>query len=353
MTQALGQMSGVLLALWGIVFLLLAAGLVWALRMEARRSRVRGRFAAWAVFRVLTLPLLALVLWLALQPARAVSGMEGLAYAYGGLLVLGPTLWFGSHVLLGWLQRPTLKAGESIEFAGFGLLFVLGPVLLVASLQAPVFLLAHAVEHGLRSATPSAAAAHRAGAMRRFHLGEGTELLSWSLHAPAGLRVERLEMFAGAWVDASHHALPTLCRMGEDLHLAWAADAPAPRLRVFWRDAGGPLRQSIIEPDRDSLSAAQAEPFVVRWQADGFDLPVPLSRFRIQPGWRRDDGSIEHGLLDEISSGEADRSRCVATYHVLPTVSTAGQLAVMRLRLWPSAPDLPDSFDFIAPIDEP
>jgi hypothetical protein len=195
MTQALGQMSGVLLALWGIVFLLLAIGLVWALRIEARRSRARGRFAAWVVFRVLTLPLLALVLWLALQPARAVSGMEGLAYAYGGLLVLGPTLWFGSHVLLGWLQRPTLKAGESIEFAGFGLLFVLGPVLLVASLQAPVFLLAHAVEHGLRSATPSAAAAHRAGAMRRFHLGEGTELLSWSLHAPAGLRVERLEMF--------------------------------------------------------------------------------------------------------------------------------------------------------------
>ena len=114
-------------ALWAVVSPAVLVAALVVLRLERRMFVARGRGASWWVVRLVSLPALAVVVAMVFGPARAVSGAEGLAVFYLLLPVVAPQLWFGVHLLAGWLASPRLSRGESAWIAGSGLLLLCPP----------------------------------------------------------------------------------------------------------------------------------------------------------------------------------------------------------------------------------
>lgn len=319
-------------ALWAVVSLALLVAALAVLRLERRMFVARGKGASWWVVRLASLPALAVVVAAVVGPARAVSGMEGLAVFYLLLLVVAPLLWFGVHLLAGWLASPRLSRGESAWIAGSGLMLLLCPPAVFTALQTPVFMISRQFDAAARASRPEMPLPHRADAAQRFRLGDTGVLVAQSLIAPPGVQVERVEALQGGhWSDIATQTHAYLCRNGDDLHLAWAdeGDLPPP-LRIFWRDAAGQARQSGFQTVQ---AGGPAQEFAVLWRDDGFDLPVPLSRDRVQPGWLAD-GTIRYrSLHDILQAGESPYHDCVMRGYRRVNADTEGPVAVVLLRI--------------------
>lgn len=249
-----------------------------ALRAERRRFSARGKVGAWLWVRLASLPIGLLAAGAVILLARAVSGPEALAAFYLLMFTLGPAVYFGLHWLAGRLARPALSAGEAAAIGGSGLLMVILPALL-ASMAAPwVFQAEQGAQQLQRSLAAETPLAHRILERRRFLLPDIGEVLTERWQAPPGVKVERVESeLGGEYLRADDSTGSILCRDGEDFHVFRLAARPAPRWRMYWRDAAGSLHRSdwTSAPPEASMEAVDLTPV---WTPDGFAFPVRIPR---------------------------------------------------------------------------
>lgn len=264
--------------IWSVLALaaLLLVGL--ALRAERRRFAARDKAGAWLWVRLASLPiglLAAAAVWL---PARAVHGPEALAALYLLMFSLGPLVYFGLHWLAGRMATPVLSAGESASIAGSGLLMVILPALLASMASPWVYQLdlgARQMQRSLAAETPRP---HRILERQRFLLSDIDEVLTEHWQAPSGVKVERIEWeLGGQYLQTGDSTGSILCRDGEDFHVFRRAADPAPRWRMYWRDAAGSLHRSdwTTSPTEAATPAATLVP---TWTQDGFVFPVRIPR---------------------------------------------------------------------------
>lgn len=264
--------------IWGALALvaLLLVGL--ALRAERRHFAARGKAAAWLRVRLASLPIAliaAAAVWL---PARAVHGPEALAAFYLLMFSLGPLVYFGLHWLAGRMTTPALSAGEAASIAGSGLLLVILPALLAGMASPWLYQLDMGARQMQRSLVAEAPLAHRILQRQRFLLPELGEVLTEHWQAPPGVRVERIEWeLGGQYLQTGDSTGSILCRDGEDFHVFRLAADPAPRWRMYWRDAAGSLQRSdwTSAPVEAGPSTAALTP---AWTQDGFAFPVRIPR---------------------------------------------------------------------------
>lgn len=121
-----------LIALYALLGLV---ALVFMLLWEYRRFARLGKQRAWLTVRMTTIPVGLATAALVVLPARATSGMEGLAVFYLALLFLAPAFWFGCHWLAGRCARPALTTGESAAIAASPILLALALAALAHVLQ--------------------------------------------------------------------------------------------------------------------------------------------------------------------------------------------------------------------------
>ena len=264
--------------IWSVLALgaLLLVGRV--LRAEGRRFAARGKASAWLRVRLASLPialLAAAAVWL---PARAVHGPEALAAFYLLMFSLGPLVYFGLHWLVGRMATPALTAGEAASIAGSGLLAVILPAYLAGMASPWVQQLGQGAQQVQRSLAAEAPLAHRIAERRRLLLPDIGEVLSEHWRAPPGIKVERIEWeLGGQYLQTGDSTGSILCRDGEDFHVFRLAADPAPRWRMYWRDAAAGLRRS----DWTSAPAEAANPAVAltpAWTQDGLAFPVRIPR---------------------------------------------------------------------------
>jgi hypothetical protein len=264
--------------IWSVLALaaLLLVGL--ALRAERRRFAARGKAGAWLWVRLASLPiglLAAAAVWL---PARAVSGPEALAAFYLLMFSLGPLVYFGLHWLAGRMATPALSAGESAAIGGSGLLMVILPALLASMASPWVYQLGQGAEQAQRGLATETPRPHRIQQPQRFLLPEIGEVFAEHWQAPPGVKVERIEWeLGGRYLQTGDSIGSILCRDGEDFHVFRRAADPAPRWRMYWRDAAGSLQRS----DWTTSPAEAATPAVTlapTWTQDGFAFPVRIPR---------------------------------------------------------------------------
>lgn len=323
------------MAIWSVFALLvLVAVLVAALR-ERRRYAAHGRAGAWLFVRLATLPIVALVVAIVMMTARAVGGPEALAALYLLAFTAGPLLYFGLHWMAGFVAGLARKDALAIGLSG--LLMVLLPLLLASLAQPWVFALARALEGtGTGADTHFSPVVerpprHQVVEQQRFILPEIGEVWTERWQAPAGVRIERVELnVRGQYVEVDSASSNYLCRSGEDVHVFWhAAVAPA-RWRVHWRDADGQRAYSdwTMTPP---LVAAVA--FTPEWLPDGFALPVRVPGSMINFTWMREDGREDSRRAQEDRFDASTNSGCV---QVLRRPVSAGQpqISGMGVRLW-------------------
>ena len=249
-----------------------------ALRAERRHFAARGKAAAWLRVRLASLPiglLAAAAVWL---PARAVSGPEALAAFYLLMFSLGPLVYFCLHWLAGRMATPALSAGESATIGGSGLLLMILPAFLAGMASPWVHQLGQSAQQAQRSLAAETPLAHRILDRRRFLLPDIGEVLAEYWQAPPGVKVERIEWeLSGQYLQTGDSTGSILCRDGEDFHVFRPAAEPAPRWRMYWRDAADGRHRS----DWTSVLAEVAAPAATLgpvWTQDGFAFPVRIPR---------------------------------------------------------------------------
>ena len=264
--------------IWSVLALGALVAVAFALRAEHRRFAARGKAGAWLGVRLASVPiglLAAAAVWF---PALAVSGPEALAAFYLLMFSLGPLVYFGLHWLAGRMTTPALSAGEAAAIGGSGLLLVILPAFLAGMASPWVHQLGMGVRQMQRGLAVEAPLAHRILQPQRFLLPEIGEVLSEHWQAPPGVRVERIEWeLGGQYLQAGDSTGSILCRDGEDFHVFRLAANPAPRWRMYWRDAAGSLQRSdwTSAPVEAGPPTAALTP---AWTQDGFAFPVRVPR---------------------------------------------------------------------------
>lgn len=338
--HAYAQLDTFGLVFWWAVLIALVVFIVGLLTVERRMFAGRGKGGSWWFVRLCALPILAAVVAAVLLPSRATAGPEALAVFYILLFSLAPLLWFGLHGFAGWLASPRLSRGESMWLAGSGLMLLLIPPGVVSALQTPYFTLSRLMDKAVVSMAAEAPLPHAVSPVRRLSLGEAGELHAQTLEAPAGVRVERIEtMSGGHWADTATQTHSWFCRDGDNLHLAWRPGNATPTLRLHWRDATQRLGLSLFQA-ADPAPAPPADDFTIAWRPDGFDLPVALSRDRVQLRWSGQSPGYFRSL-DALQPGETFVDDCVMPGYRRVAARSEGPVAAVQLILQSDAPGLP------------
>ncbi|MBN8759617.1 MAG: hypothetical protein BGO61_04535 [Thiobacillus sp. 65-69] len=346
-TPMLDAMGSVAIALWGLLFIVMLAGIALLLRTEKRQYERRGKGRSWLWMRILALPMLAISAAATMLPARAVSGMEALGLFYFGLLVVAPLAWFGLHLLAGRLQSPRLTRGESLGLAVSGLAVLLVPALLISSAQGPIHTVSYLAKIRAFDRTPESPLALTAQPVQLLRLGDSGVLYAQALTAPAGIRLARVEMRTGEhWHDTATLRYPLLCRDGNDLHLAWPEGMQPSPLRIHWQDSQGQPHQARFETGNMPAGTARHD-FALRWREDGFDLPVPLARDLLQIGWHHPvDGALHYRSLDMLQPGETFADDCVKPGYRRVAWQQEGPVSGVILRFHPPLPAAPWQIEY-------
>ena len=330
-----GSMPPTILAIWSVFALLMVIAVLVAVLYERRRYAAQNKAGAWLFVRLATLPIAAAGAAAVVIPARAIGGPEALAAFYLLAFTAGPLVYFGLHWLAGFVAGLARKDALAIGLSG--LLMVLVPVLLANRVQPWVFDLARAMD-GTGAAPGSNFSPgvkrpplHQVVEQQRFTLPEIGEVWTERWQAPAGVRVERVELdVRGQYVEVDSASSNYLCRSGEDVHVFWhGAVAPA-HWRVHWRDADG---QRAYSDWTMTPPAAAAVAFTPEWLPDGFALPVRVPSSMVTYTWMRENGREDsRGALDQ-RQGASTSSACV---HTLRRAVTAEQpqISGMGVRLW-------------------
>lgn len=322
--------------IWGALALaaLLLAGL--ALRAERRRFAARGKGAAWLRVRLASLPIVLLAAAAVWLPARAVHGPEALAAFYLLMFSLGPAVYFGLHWLAGRMARPALSAGEAAAIAGSGLLLVLLPAYLAGMASPWVHQLGLGAQQLQRGRAAEAPLAHRILQRQRFVLPDIGEVLTEHWQAPPGVKVERIEWeLGGQYLQTGDSTGSILCRDGEDFHVFRLAAAPAPRWRMYWRDAADGLRRSDWT-SAPAEATTQASTLAPAWTQDGFAFPVRIPRDFVSVERRWASGKVSQSGALEGQAFPAPTDTCLPTPYRNRDAESV--LTGIAIRMW-----LPDA----------
>lgn len=264
--------------IWGVLALgaLLTIGL--ALRAERNRFAARGKAGAWLWVRLASLPIALLAAGAVILLARSISGPEALAAFYLLIFTLGPLIYFGLLWLAGLMATPALSASESAAMGGSGLLIVILPAMLASMASPWVYQLGQGAQQVQRSLATETPLAHRIQKRQRFLLSDIGEVLTEHWQAPPGVTVERVEWeLGGQYLQTGDSTGSILCRDGEDFHVFRQAAGPAPRWRMYWRDATDRLHRSdwTSNPPEATALASTLTPV---WSPDGVAFPVRIPR---------------------------------------------------------------------------
>jgi len=302
--------------------LALVALVLW---LEFRYFRRRQQAGAWLALRLVSMLAAPLALAAVVLPARAVSGMEGLAVFYGSLLTLAPLIWFGAHLGAGRLLG--LGRGRSLALSLSGLLLFGLPGAALFQASGPLEAAARHQEDNPPG--PGEPLAHTVGPVQRFQMPGVGLVFAQSLIAPPGLRLERLDLRAGElWHDSAGVSQSRFCRQGADVHLLWSSNEPAPWLRLHWVDADG---QRHAAPHRPQPQDGPATDFTVAFRDDGFDVAAPVARYRANFALARNAGGgwSHMALLNAEQPGEDPRGCLMPGYQRIRWQSEGPVLAVM------------------------
>lgn len=285
--------------IWSVLALGALLLVALALRAERCRFAARGKASAWLQLRLTSLPIgliAAAAVWL---PARAIHGPEALAAFYLLMFSLGLLVYFGLHWLAGRMATPSLSAGESAAIGGSGLLMVILPALLASMASPWVHQLDLGAQHMQRGLAAESPLAYRIADRRRLLLPDIGEVLTEHWQAPPGVKVERIEWERGGqYLLATDSTGSILCRDGEDFHVFRLAADPAPRWRMYWRDAeGSPHRSDWTAGPAEATT--QASLLTPMWTQDGFAFPVRIPRDLVIVERRWASGKVlQSGALD-------------------------------------------------------
>lgn len=296
---------------WASAAALVLAAVLLVLWLEGRHFRRQRKAGSWLALRMVSLLAAPLAVLAVLGPARAVSGMEGLAVFYGLLFTVAPLLWFGSHLGVGRRLTPALSTGECMALSLSGLLLFGLPGFALFQAAGPLEAAArHHEDNPPQPGTP-VPLAHAVQPLQHFDMPVAGTVFAQSLIAPPGLRLERVDERSGElWQNTAGFDHPAFCRQGQDLHLMWAAREQAPRLRLHWVGADG---QRQVAEHRPVPAEGSASAFVVGFRADGFDLAAPAPRTRVLFALHRTDNGAPNYLSmgNSLQPGERQQDECL------------------------------------------
>lgn len=330
-----GMMPPTVRAIWGVFALLMVIAVIVAVICERRRYVARNKAGAWLFVRLSSLPIAAAAAAAVVLPARAVGGPEALAAFYLLAFTAGPLVYFGLHWFAGLVAGLARQDSLAIGFAG--LMMVLLPALLASQVQPWVFELARAIDGSGTATGPAFSPGqkrpplHQVVDQQRFTLPEIGEAWTERWQAPAGVRVERVELeVRGQYVEVSGASSNYLCMSGGDVHVFWhGAVAPA-HWRVHWRDADD--RRAYSEWTMTPPAVA-AVAFAPEWLPDGFALPVRVPSAMTTYSWMRENGSQDSRSALDQGPGASASPACVQTVRRAVTLEQP-QISGMGLRLW-------------------
>lgn len=260
--------------IWGVMALLAMVAIGMVVRAERRRFAARGLAGPWLRVRLASVPIAVLAAGAVWLSARAVPGPEALAAFYLLMFTLGPAIYFGLHWLAARLTVPALGARDAAGIGMSGLLMVILPAMLASAFAPWVQQGVLEVQQAGRDLAAEAPVPHRIVQGGRYVLADIGDVLVEHWQAPAGVTIERIEWeLGGQYLQADDGTGSILCRDGDDVHVFRRADSPAPRWRLYWRDAAGDLKRSDWT---SSPVATPAQDLVPVWTDDGFELPVRI-----------------------------------------------------------------------------
>lgn len=329
------SMPPTVMAIWSVFALLMVIAVLVAVFYERRRYAAKNKAGAWLFVRLTSLPIAAAGVAVAVIPARAIGGPEALAAFYLLAFTAAPLVYFALHWLAGFIAGLARKDALAIGLSG--LLMLLVPVLLASRVQPWVFDLARAID-GTGAAPGShflpgvqKPPVHRVVEQQRFTLPEIGEIWTERWQAPAGVRIERIELnVRGQYVEVVNASSNYLCKSGEDVHVFWHGAVATANWRVHWRNVNDQRAYSDWTMTPPVVAAVD---FTPEWLPDGFALPVRVPRSMVTYTWMRENGHEDsQGAWDQYS-GASTSSRCVQTLR-RPVTTEQPQISGMGLRLW-------------------
>lgn len=327
-----GELNPVLIAIWAFLGMLALAGIVRAAASEGRKFAAMNKQSSWIRLRIATIPIALLAAITVVLPARSISGMEALAAFYGLLIMAGPLVYFGAHIVVGRWLRPRLEVRESMRVGITGLLMALIPAFLAQFLNPWVHRLAHGARAGRLAMADARPTPFRFVEQHRFALADLGEVWTERWQAPPGLVIDHVErQVDGAYVRVDSGGGSTLCRDGQDFHVFWPASQPAPRWRMYWKSPEGIVRSDwmSVPPLR------QAEDFNPRWLADGVALPVRVPRDMVALGRRWSDGRESFHGLDDVLPRHSGRGICLPLeLRAVPGAESQPPFTAVSISLW-------------------
>jgi hypothetical protein len=330
-----GSMPPTVMAIWSVFALLMVIAVLVAVFYERRRYAAQNKVGAWLFVRLASLPIAAASVAAAMIPARAIGGPEALAAFYLLAFTAGPLVYFGLHWLAGFIAGLARK--DALVIGLSGLLMLLVPVLLANRVQPWVFDLARAIDGtGAASGSNFIPGAkkppiHSVVEQQRFTLPEIGEIWTERWQAPAGVRIERVELnVRGQYVEVANTSSNYLCKSGEDVHVFWHGGVAPANWRVHWRDVNGQLAYSDWTMTPPVVAALD---FTPEWLADGFTLPVRVPHSMVTYTWMRENGREDSLGAWNQQSNASTSSPCVQTLRRSVTTEQP-QISGMGLRLW-------------------
>lgn len=294
----------------GLFAVLCVMGLGFYLEYSFFRKTHRG--GSWLVVRLVSLLAVPITLAAVVLPARATSGMEGLAVFYAGLLTVAPLLWFGSHRLAGRWARPPLSGLESFLLAMSGLAIYAVPGTAYFAARIPLQNAARDLASQAPEPSRQLALSYTVLAPQRYEMPGAGVIYTQSLLANPGVRLERVDQRqAGPWSDTKGLAHPVFCTQGNDLHLMWSAREDSPTLRLHWAEQNGQPAIAEFKPDLSGTNTGTSKVFTIAFRADGFDPIAPIPRSRAHLVFPRPNGAPYFDMLDVPQTGEALDNDCL------------------------------------------
>lgn len=332
----------------GALGILAVMGLAFFL--ESRLFKKSGRIGSWLALRFVTLLMVPPTVALLVLPARAVSGMEGLAVFYLALFTLAPLLWFGGHILGGRWLRPAIKAGESAALAISAIAICAIPVTAFQAAQFSLQQAARGLAVQKRKGPDARPLAHAAGPVQRFTMPGAGLIFTQSLIAPSGIRLERIDQrFNGPWYETRGVSHPVFCTQGNDIHLMWSTAEPAPQLRLHWTQADGLRVKGEHFPDIAAPGPDDTREFSIDFRADGFDPVVPVPRVRAHIGVLMNNGTIYTNMLNPLQAGETMDNDCLMQGYKRVRWQEEGPVQSVGIMFYPSSGTPPLRGEIVRP----
>jgi len=331
----MNEVGNTVMAIWSVLALIGLALLVYGLRLERRKFAALGKVEQWLWVRIASIPIFAMTAASVFYSAGAVGGPVALAVFYVLALTAGPLMYFGLHIAMGWLVRPSLTRQESVTIAATGLAALIIGAVFVQVAQSRVFSLALQIRDFQRARADAKPLPHQIINPQRFSIPEAGEVWTEHWKAPLGVKVTRLESAVpSGWARLDDSSPWTLCRDGQDFHVFWPAANGVPRWRMYWQDAAG---VEVRSEWATVPATTPVVPFALQWRPDGFVLPVRLPRHALLLGRVDANGKEGFDNLDRLQPGENFIDNCLPLEYRRVNAARESPISSLGVRFWSRA----------------